>query len=278
MIGIFSWYGFVLPFEERIAQIRAAGFEATTLWWEDEGPPYPVKKSDMPRLVREAGLCLENLHAPFNDSDALWSEDEGARQAVVCQHLDWLLDCAKHQVPVLVMHQNNRPGSVASRAQGLKSFETLVRFAEDHGVRIALENTRHNERLRWILEMVPSEALGLCFDSSHHLLTDPGHFQLLEDFGHRLLATHLSDNDGIHDRHWLPGHGVLDWSKVSRAFPGTYDGPLTLEVCPTENEWEAAPQDFLKLAYQRISAVKAQIVTKDHQSHSKKRGLEEVMK
>jgi len=96
--GIFSWYGFVMPFEERIRLIRQAGFGATSLWWEDEDQPYPVKREDMPRMVREAGLYLENIHVPFNDSDALWSEAEGVRQAVLESHLEWLHDCASHKI------------------------------------------------------------------------------------------------------------------------------------------------------------------------------------
>jgi len=180
--GIFSWYGFVMPFEERISLIKEAGFEATSLWWESEAPPYAMKREDMPRLVREAGLFLENIHVPFNDSDALWSEDKAAREAVVNSHLTWLHDCALHRIPTMVMHLSDRQDSKASRHRGLKSLETLTRTAEDLGVTIAVENTRHNDRVRYILESIPSPSLGFCFDSSHHRLTDRGDFSLLKDF------------------------------------------------------------------------------------------------
>ncbi|SCZ81831.1 sugar phosphate isomerase/epimerase family protein [Acidaminobacter hydrogenoformans] len=253
--GIFSWYGFVMPFEKRIELIRQAGFGATSLWWEDEDMPYPTKREDMPRLVREAGLFLENIHVPFNDSDALWSENNKDRETVVKRHLEWLQDCAQHQIPMMVMHLSDRPDSEASMRQGLKSLEVLTRAAEALGVVIAVENTRHNDRVRFILESLPSESLGFCFDSSHHLLTDRGCFKLLEDFGSRLAATHISDNDGLEDRHWLPGHGVIDWQGVSRAFPLGYSGCLTLEVSPTQEERQGTPQAFLERAYQRVAAV-----------------------
>lgn len=253
--GIFSWYGFVMPFEERIHLIREAGFEATSLWWESEDLPYPVKREDMPRLVREAGLFLENIHVPFNDSDALWSEDEAARASVVDSHLAWLHDCAHHRIPTMVMHLSDRPDSQAYRRQGLKSLEALTRTAEALGVTIAVENTRHNDRVRFILETISSASLGFCFDSSHHRLTDPGDFKLLEDFGNRLAATHLSDNDGAVDRHWLPGHGTIDWNALTDAFPKSYNGCLTMEVGPTEEERQGAPQDFLKRAHRRITEV-----------------------
>ena len=41
-LGIFSWFGFVLPFEERITLIKEAGFTATSIWWEDEDAPFPI--------------------------------------------------------------------------------------------------------------------------------------------------------------------------------------------------------------------------------------------
>lgn len=253
--GIFSWYGFVMPFEERISLIREAGFEATSLWWESEDMPYPVKKEDMPRLVREAGLLLENIHVPFNDSDALWSEDDSVRASVVNSHLTWLHDCALHQIPTMVMHLSDRQDSQVSRHQGLKSLETLTRTAEELGVTIAVENTRHNDRVRFILESISSPSLGFCFDSSHHRLTDLGDFNLLKDFGSRLAATHLSDNDGAEDRHWLPGHGTIDWNTLTGVFPKSYSGCLTMEVGPTEEERVGTPQEFLWRAHLRLTEV-----------------------
>ena len=253
--GIFSWYGFVMPFQERINLIKQAGFGATSLWWENEDQPYPTKREDMPRLVREAGLYLENIHVPFNDSDALWSEDDRAREVVVKNHLEWLQDCAQHQIPMMVMHLSDRSDSATFWHQGLKSLKVLTRAAEELGVVIAVENTRHNDRVRYILETISSDSLGFCFDSSHHLLTDRVSYKLLKDFGGRLAATHISDNDGLEDRHWLPGHGVIDWHGVSRAFPKVYSGCLTLEASPTKEERLGTPQAFLELAFQRVTAV-----------------------
>jgi len=253
-LGIFSWYGFILPFEERITLIKEAGFTATSLWWEDEDAPFPMKKESMPRLVRDKGLLLENIHVPFNDSSALWSEDESVRTEIVQSHIQWLQDCAKFSIPRMVMHLTEGDNPPVPNRQGLRSMEELVNVAEELGVTIAIENTRRTDNVPYVLRHVQSTPLGFCFDSSHHRLTDKD-FTLLKDYGDRLVATHLSDNDGLHDRHWLPGHGIINWDEVARAFSKTYEGCLTLEAYPTAEERRESPRKFLERAYQKVSGI-----------------------
>lgn len=190
-LGIFSWFGFVLPFQERIKLIKEAGFAATSIWWEDEDTPWRIKKESMPQLVREMGLLLENIHVPFNESGALWAEQESVR----------------YDVP-------------------------------------------------YILDKIQSNYLGFCYDSSHYNLSDKQDFYLLEKYGERLVTTHLSDNDGLKDRHWLPGHGTIDWAMVAKHFPASYQGCLTLEAYPTTGEREDSPQIYLKRAYQKVKNVR----------------------
>lgn len=33
-IGIFSWFGYVMPMKERLELIKKAGFDGVTIWWE----------------------------------------------------------------------------------------------------------------------------------------------------------------------------------------------------------------------------------------------------
>lgn len=252
-LGIFSWYGFVLPFQDRIALIQEVGFTGTSLWWEDEEEPFPLPKEKMPSLVREQGLRIDNIHVPCCEANHFWSEDKDLRQEIIKKHKEWLEDCARFNVPLLVMHLCDGEDAPAPNPHGLESLEKIVRRAEELGVNIAIENTRRMDSVVAVLEHISSPVLGFCFDSSHHRLTDKEDFRFLRTFGHRLKATHLSDNDGLADRHWLPGHGVIDWSKLSQAFPQAYEGFLTLEAYPTPEEAKGSPQAFLKLAYERIN-------------------------
>lgn len=254
-LGIFSWFGYVLPFAERIELIKAAGFTATSVWWEDEDAPFPIKKEDMPALVRAKGLYLENIHAPFADSNALWSDNDCLRNSVIETYLQWLTDCRDFGIPRMVMHITEGDNPPAPNEHGLNSMLELVKAAEELGVVIAIENTYRTDNVPYLLNRIQSKHLGFCFDSSHHHLRSPQDFRLLEEYGRRLAATHLSDNDGLKDRHWLPGHGIIHWTELVRSFPKGYAGCLTLEAYPTDEERQGEPGKFLETAYQRIAHV-----------------------
>ena len=259
-MGIFSWFGFVLPFQERIRLIKEAGFTATSIWWEDEDTPWQIKKENMPQLVRDMGLLLENIHVPFNESGALWSEQKAVRSDIIHSHIQWLEACAEYQIPIMVMHLTEEGNHPAPNAYGLESLLQLVKVAEELKVTIAIENTQRSDNVPYVLDIIESNYLGFCYDSSHYNLTDKQDFYLLEKYGERLVTTHLSDNDGLKDRHWLPGHGVIDWAMVAKYFPESYQGCLTLEAYPTSEELKESPQIFLKRAYQRVKQVRDLLV------------------
>lgn len=261
-LGIFSWFGYVLPFQERIRLIKEAGFQATSLWWEDEGLPWPMKKEDMPRLVREMGLLVENIHVPFNESGLLWSAQESERAGIIERHLGWLKACADYRIPVMVMHLTEEGNHPAPNHYGLASMSRLVKAAETLRVTIAIENTQRNDNVPFILDRIDSRYLGFCFDSSHYHLTDKQDFHLLHNYGERMVTTHLSDNDGEKDRHWLPGEGGIDWFKVGESFPPAYQGCLTLEAYPTLQEREGTAQNFLAKAYSRVAKVRDLLLAK----------------
>jgi hypothetical protein len=85
-LGIFSWFGFVIPLKERLRLIKKAGFDATTVWWEDEEGPEIIRKREIPQMVRDEGLILENIHVPFNNSDDLWSDSKMHRESFLARH------------------------------------------------------------------------------------------------------------------------------------------------------------------------------------------------
>lgn len=252
-LGIFSWFGFMMALPQRLELIKKAGFEATSLWWEDEVYPRRIPKEDMVAMVRDWDLVLDNIHAPFTDLNKLWSTSAREREEIVNIHRRMLEECARFDIPVMVMHVVEGDNPPAPHGEGVKSMETLVRTAEELGVKIAVENTRRADSLELILREIPSPNLGLCYDSSHANLMPPLGTTLLTEFGQRLMATHLSDNDGQVDRHWLPGHGEIDWQELGQYFPTDYQGCLTMEVVANEEERKGAPEDFLRLAVERIT-------------------------
>lgn len=242
-----------MPLPERLKFIKEAGFDSTIIWWENEQGCPEIPKEDMPRMVKDAGLFLENIHVPYNNSNDLWSENSSVRSSIVKQHLEWMEDCARFDIPTMVMHLTGEYDVPKPNKYGVESLSMLTRKAEELGVKIAVENTNPTEGVEFILSEISSKQLGLCYDSSHAQLYGGGK-TLINRFKDRLISTHLSDNDGRGDRHWLPGNGIIDWSSFCQNFPHKhYKGFLTLEVCPTKEERSCGPQEFIQKAFESIS-------------------------
>lgn len=249
-LGIFSWFGFVMPLHKRLKLIKNVGFDGVTIWWEDEQGDPVIKKEEMPQLVKDAGLVFENIHVPYNKSNNFWSESDTKRNKLVEKHIRWLYECANFDIPMMVIHVSEGENPHGPNLRGIKAIEKLVYIAEELNIKIAVENTRDTVHVPAILSEIKSDVLGFCFDSSHAYLRGIT-CDLLSKFGDRLFATHISDNDGICDCHWLPKNGEIDWGKIKKLFPKNYSGFLTLEVHPTREEQKNGPEEFIRKAYKR---------------------------
>lgn len=260
MLSIYgSWYGYELPLAERLTLAAQAGFEGILLWWSDEydRPDY----RSQPEIARQAGLYVENIHAPFVNINHIWADTPDG-QTVFEQYLRCVDDCAAFEIPVMVMHPNQGPKPPPANLLGFSRFGRLVERAEHRGVSIAIENLRTPAQVglaSLLLRNIPSPHFGLCFDSGHHnarLSRDPD-MDLLRRWGHRLMALHLHDNDGPltysrdDDQHRLPFDGTIDWAAQMQAIADTgYRGPTSLEVVHRGDE-QLPPEEFLALAYTR---------------------------
>ncbi len=255
-LGIFSYFGYDLPLRQRIELIKSAGFGSTFIWWGEKEKAFRGgMRHRMPNTVRDAGLILESIHVPYEDCNDLWSDSASARENIVKQHISWLSDCAKHEIPTMVMHVTRGTDHDLSDRHGINSIERILGVAEDLSVTLAIENTRQTELVDFILSEIESQYLGFCYDSSHDWLYSDNPTRILEKWGGRLVALHLSDNDGVEDRHWLPHEGVIDWESLAKVFPReTFSGCLTLEVVPREGTTDL-PEAFLAKAYERISRI-----------------------
>jgi len=144
----------------------------------------------------------------------------------------------------------------------LKTWRPLIRFAEDHDIRIGIENcpmlfTRDEwpggKNLattpviwRRMFSDIPSKHFGLNYDPSHFVLQHMDPASPLREFQSRLFHLHAKDvkirldrvNEvGVfaHPLEWhqprIPGYGEMDWSRfMSALMETTYRGPVCIEV------------------------------------------------
>ncbi len=265
-LGIFTYIGYDLPIAERIRLIKEAGFDATSLWWGDEEDDYRQRIHRLtPAMVRDQGLILEFVHVAFKECDSFWSENSSDRERAVAQHLAWVQDCADLGIPNMVMHAMRGSYSGEVNRFGEESIARIASAAEDAGITIALENTRRMDCFEAIMSEVDSPNLGFCYDSSHERICTEDTGMLLRRYGDRLKVTHLSDNDGLTDKHWLPGEGLIDWGALIDAFPAdTYSGCFSLEVVHGMSADDAPiPAEFLAEAFRRANSMVAMISTQE---------------
>lgn len=145
--------------------------------------------------------------------------------------------------------------------QFLKTWKPLVKFAEDHGVKIAIENCPMSfTRDEWpggknlatspaiwrrMFNDIPSPNFGLNFDPSHFVWQGMDYVRVLREFKEKLFHIHAKDARLDRDRlnevgllaypleyHTpkLPGLGDIDWGRFCSVLVEVYDGPVCIEV------------------------------------------------
>ncbi|MGE5604172.1 MAG: sugar phosphate isomerase/epimerase family protein [Bacteroidota bacterium] len=250
-LTIFSWFGFSIPMEERFKLIKSAGFDGVLLWWSDEYAAVDGDKRLHPEMARRHGLFIENIHTPIFRNNCLW-EDCLEGETVANILIDCINDCQKFNIPTAVIHliHGNTPPSY--NQIGLDRIKRLVEVAERKGVNLALENLRQPGVLDYLFSKIQSDRLGFCYDSGHENCYTKG-TDFLSQYGSKLMALHLHDNDGSDDQHWIPGEGSIDWKALLKKLKATgYSGPIAFEV---ENESpryssNKNPELFLRRAFQ----------------------------
>jgi len=144
----------------------------------------------------------------------------------------------------------------------LKIWRPLLRFAEDHGVRIGIENCPMlftadewpgGKNLAttpgiWqrMFSDIPSRNFGLNYDPSHMVWQQMDWLAPLRDFREKLFHIHAKDVQILRDKldrvgifahpkeyHLprIPGFGEIDWAKfVGTLLEVGYNGPVCIEV------------------------------------------------
>ncbi|PKL46675.1 MAG: sugar phosphate isomerase/epimerase [Planctomycetes bacterium HGW-Planctomycetes-1] len=254
-LGIFSWFGWRLHISQRAKLIKDAGFDTTCLWWAAEERANTGSLDDLPKIVRDNGLEIDNVHVPFAEAHLLSSENQLERRGMVDMHKQWIEDCARHKIPKLVFHTCPAYDNPPPPADVLlDSVAEIVEFAQQARVILAAENTRRRDYIDFVFERIDCEYLRFCYDSGHDFIWSDEQIAVLKRWGHKLIMTHLHDNKGENDDHLIPLTGKIDWQKVVAAWPKDYKGPLMLEV--VGNPETESPDVFLKRAFENLIKLK----------------------
>jgi sugar phosphate isomerase/epimerase len=254
---------------DHLAQIASYGFEAVELFATRSHFDYadPTRVEQLAGWLNETGLRLHSIHAPIMESygaadgaafSTAWS-DSARRQAAV-READAAMRVLE-QVPAgfVVVHLGT-PSSKAqtgdnSRAAAARSLDELVKMADGHKARIAVEvipnDLSSTEGLVKLIERdFDGTSVGLCMDFGHaHLLGDVA--DAIELAAEHLITTHVHDNRGRQDDHLVPYQGTINWpaALVTMQKIG-YDGTYMLELANTGDP--ASVLEEARRARQRI--------------------------
>jgi len=243
--SMFSWFGYFMPFEERIKIIADAGFDEAMISWEDEFEPWPLKKEEFPEIVRKNGLGITNIHAPFIGYSDIWTASRTEIKPKLTEFIGFIKDCQDFEIPAMVMHTNDLDEFTPDLDKGLAFFSELADAAEKYGVDLAVENVSRQHLLDFLLEQINAPRFGMCYDSSHDFLEEQNRGRILKKHKHRIKALHLSDNDFKEDRHWIPGEGSIPLDEVlAEILTVSTINTISYEVIANEVWREKEPLDF----------------------------------
>ncbi|MBR6801412.1 MAG: sugar phosphate isomerase/epimerase [Eubacteriaceae bacterium] len=231
--GLYTWFGYVYGFEEKLRYIKDAGFDTICTWWDNTFIGIDGDITTHKELARKHGLFLEHSHISYYGSNNLWFRtDDG--DTIEKKHLEVIELAGKCDIPTLVMH----PFEVVKPDGGdyevfMDRMCRIAECAEKSRVRIAVENLGEQEYLRKIVSTLSDNPyIGICFDSGHNNVTNHNDYSLLHDFSDRIFALHIHDNNSLKDQHYLPFEGNADFGKFMEAMRNTsFTGSLMLESC-----------------------------------------------
>ena len=225
---------------DHVNMIGQIGWDAFFTGWD---------RNNIERWANEAarnGLIYQSIHSPFSDAgnvSRMWREgEEGV--AVTNLLIDCVKDCARFDIPVMVIHpfigfRDHTPTQV-----GLDNYARVVEVANKLGVKLGFENVEGEEYLAALMERFWNEpCCGFCLDTGHEQCYNGGK-DMMALYGEKLCHTHFNDNLGIflppdasvditwhNDLHLTMGDGIVDWKGVmDRIDASPYEGPLICEL------------------------------------------------
>jgi sugar phosphate isomerase/epimerase len=234
-----------LPLHEALRTLHQHGwtaFEASTEHLVQ------IEKADRSETeIERTQRCLEDLSLYMPQAHALLQADVAALDADqrrddierLCVHIDI---AARLGIETVVIHPGGRQGATTRTerdritALNVDAFRRLGDLSGPRGTCIALENmVRRGASTAYemldLLATIDHPAIGITLDTSHANVVGLDLTVAIREWGPRLAATHISDNDGSGDQHRTPGNGDIDWPQVVQALrEAGYRGLFNLEI------------------------------------------------
>lgn len=237
-------------FEQELRQLKEIGFDCidyqgfvdtNTELFATEDSAFDAYVCAHKAIAQTVGITIHQVHGPWRwptVDDSAEGRAERFEKMTKAIRGTALLGCDRMILHNIMPQKRIDTDPAYVRAINKEFFTRLCAYASDFGVTICLENmpfpcqslARPHQTLSLVREL-GLENFRVCLDTGHAqvLNTKPGDAVRLigkDD----LFALHVHDNDGLRDRHWLIGDGVIDWIDFGNALREIgFDGCFSIE-------------------------------------------------
>lgn len=221
----------------KLQECSSAGFKYVEIGVKNSDGKLQEYVENIIRESKESNIRVWSIHLPFGHNYDI-SEVDHEKRVQILKDLFELVDMSAPLKPVVaVIHGSYEPVKIENREDKIlacrESLKALVEKCSEYGIKVALEclprtciGNCSSEVLRILSEV---QGLYVCFDTNHLTIENPIDF--VKKVGKHIISTHVSDYDGIDERHWLPGKGCIDWPGILTNLEAAgYNGPIMFEV------------------------------------------------
>lgn len=209
------------------------------------------------KTAESNGVNIWSFHLPFAPFELIDVSvvDKEKRNTAVELLSDLIKKCGSIGIDKFVVHPSGEPISETERSERLKcsreSLSKLADVAESFNAAICVEDLPRTclgncgEEMKFLTE--EDERLRICFDTNHITADKPEN--VIRVLKNKIVTLHVSDFDFVDEKHWIPGDGEIDWSKVVKALEKIeYNGVWMYEAEFQSRRGELTVPDFKKNA------------------------------
>jgi len=220
------------------------------------------KIREVKKMADQEKINIWSIHIPYGRDIDISLIDEKAREKAI-EEVKTMMKLATGLKPEkLVIHPSFEPILDEGRAERLEacisSLPGLLKYAEKLDMHLCIEDLPRTclGNTSWEINQITAQVpgLGVCCDVNHLLQESTEAF--IDAVGSQIVTLHICDYDGIDERHWLPGKGIINWNAVIQSLElNGFDGPFMFESAGTLAE-KAAVWEQLKTDYQAFKELK----------------------
>ena len=223
--GITVYFGYLGDFKERLLRIKNAGFTCVTTAIDHKFEWQNGKLAKQVKLIKKVGLKLSSLHASY-DSQMLKNlfEDNEAGEQITKTLISEVKLAKKYGFTSLVIHLDGVGSQI-----GIDRLNRVLDVCKKCKMPLAVENNNDSKIIDYVFKHIDNSYLCFCYNSGHNHCFDPKK-DYLKEYGHRLVALHLNDNNGESDQHTLNQYGTIDWDKIAKGLAHSNLASLDYEL------------------------------------------------